>query len=81
MSSRISKQAPRFCNVYVVSKGKLSSVRPPASGTDDSPRAESNSSFRSLGHSSDSFSVKSGNCQLLAIHTLLPSSLSFCLCR
>ncbi|XP_039126783.1 U-box domain-containing protein 52-like isoform X2 [Dioscorea cayenensis subsp. rotundata] len=59
MSSRISKQAPRFCNVYVVSKGKLSSVRPPASGTDDSPRAESNSSFRSLGHSSDSFSVKS----------------------
>lgn len=28
MSSRISEHAPKFCTVYAVSKGKLSSMRP-----------------------------------------------------
>ena len=54
MSSMIATAVPRFCTVYVVSKGKLASVRPSdsdasiryersstTSGSTDSPRAPS----------------------------------------
>uniref|UniRef100_A0A5B6YJP8 RING-type E3 ubiquitin transferase n=1 Tax=Davidia involucrata TaxID=16924 RepID=A0A5B6YJP8_DAVIN len=41
LSSRISEYTPRFCTVYAVSKGKLSSVRPSDSETNGSMKDNS----------------------------------------
>uniref|UniRef100_A0A1D1ZGN6 RING-type E3 ubiquitin transferase n=1 Tax=Anthurium amnicola TaxID=1678845 RepID=A0A1D1ZGN6_9ARAE len=54
LSSKISASAPSFCTVYVVSKGKLSSVRSPAFGVGGSTRDDrSNSSVDSRSLSSE----------------------------
>ncbi|KAF5178076.1 U-box domain-containing protein kinase family protein, partial [Thalictrum thalictroides] len=42
LSSKISDCTPKFCTVYAIRKGKLSSVRPSQSETDGSIKCESN---------------------------------------
>jgi len=44
MSSLIATAVPRFCTVYVISKGKLASVRPSESDASGSIRFERSSS-------------------------------------
>ena len=58
MSSMIATAVPRFCTVYVVSKGKLASVRPSDSDASGSIRLETSSSTSG---STDSPRLPSGN--------------------
>ncbi|KAK6936854.1 U-box domain [Dillenia turbinata] len=65
LSSRISECIPTFCTVYVVSKGKLSSIRPAASETNSSIRDDvseasfstSSSSYTSSSQTTDPGSI------------------------
>ncbi|WOL00252.1 U-box domain-containing protein 35-like [Canna indica] len=68
LSSRISECTPSFCTVYVISKGKLSSVRSSASRADETPslpvvdgsiREENYSTVISCSFSSNSSSSRS----------------------
>uniref|UniRef100_A0A1J3I7R4 RING-type E3 ubiquitin transferase n=1 Tax=Noccaea caerulescens TaxID=107243 RepID=A0A1J3I7R4_NOCCA len=54
MSSLIATAVPRFCTVYVVSKGKLASVRPSDSDTSGSVRFERIERSSSTSESTDS---------------------------
>ncbi|CAN8251994.1 unnamed protein product [Cochlearia groenlandica] len=54
MSSMIATAVPRFCTVYVVSKGKLASVRPSDSDTSPSVRFEKTERSSSTSGSTDS---------------------------
>lgn len=59
ISSRISSCIPSFCTVYVVSKGKLSSVRASMTEVDETTKEENYSSIASRSSSSLSSSVGS----------------------
>lgn len=53
LSSKIARCSPSFCTVYVVSKGKLASIRAAISGADEITNDESSSSL-ALSFSTDS---------------------------
>lgn len=61
MSSLIATAVPRFCTVYVVSKGKLASVRPSDSDASGSIRFERTERSSSTSGSTDSPRLPSGN--------------------
>lgn len=60
MSSLIATAVPRFCTVYVVSKGKLASVRPSDSDASGSIRFERTERSSSTSGSTDSPRLPSG---------------------
>ncbi|CAD5171736.1 U-box domain-containing protein 35 isoform X1 [Musa acuminata AAA Group] len=66
LSSRIAECTPSFCTVYVVSRGKLSSVRASAFGTDEiAPTSVTKDSIKEENDSSAVFYSSSNNSPIL----------------
>lgn len=63
--SNVSKGAPDYCNVYVIGKGKISSVRSATASVPvrASPGSQLQSQSRQPSHSSDSYESAMSNSQ------------------